>query len=146
MNTIAYATAGLLTSSLLLIPSALAQSQESQGQGTKAGSYEAGYQDGMRTAREKYAQEIMERMRERSQTDEEEDEERPADGAHFRLIRGDARLDVRCSSEDSTEKCVEAAIALLDHISMERKEMQAKAKPQPPAPGAPLPPPTPRRE
>ena len=143
MKTVAYAAAGLLTS-LLLVPAACAQSQADQSQGPNPGSYDTGYQDGMRAAREKYAADIIERMRGRSENGEDEDEDSSDSGAHFRLIRGNARLDVKCGSEDSTEKCVESAIMLMDRAGVERRE--AKAAPQPPAAGSSAPAPAPKRQ
>jgi hypothetical protein len=67
-------------------------------------------------------------------------------GARFKLSHGNNQIDVRCSKSDSTEDCVNAAIILMDHIAMERREIQAKAAPQPPIPGAPNPPPAPQRQ
>ena len=142
MKTVTYAAAGLLGSYLLLVPPASAQ-QGDQSLGAGPRSYEAGYQDGLRAAREKYAGEILERVKGRSETGEDEDED-DSSGAHFRLIRGNARLDVKCSSEEPTEKCVESAILLMDHAGIETRE--AKAAPKPPVPGAPLPPPAPPRQ
>lgn len=70
--------------------------------------------------------------------------EKSAKGAHFEFVRGNARIDVTCAPRDSTEDCVDAAITLMDHIAMEKKEMaQAKAPQQPIPPGAPPPPPPP---
>jgi hypothetical protein len=96
----------------------------------------------MRDAREKFAAEMADRMRGRGQSAEDEDEGGGGaeSAAQFRLVRGNSRIYVRCSPQDSADKCIEAAIVRMDHIAPERREMQAKAAPQRPAPGAPTPP------
>jgi hypothetical protein len=37
-------------------------------------------------------------------------------GAHFRLQRGDARIDIRCGDNEPIGACVEAAGRLLDKV------------------------------
>ncbi len=63
----------------------------------------------------------------------------PAKGTHFEFERGDARIEVRCSPQETAEDCVTAAITLLDRVEM----AHAKAVQQPAAPvtAPPAPPP-----
>lgn len=40
----------------------------------------------------------------------------PPKGAHFRLERGDARIDVKCADEDSMKACADITLQLLDKL------------------------------
>ncbi|WP_415623907.1 hypothetical protein, partial [Methylobacterium mesophilicum] len=41
----------------------------------------------------------------------------PPKGAHFRLERGDARIDVKCADEDSMKACADITLQLLDKLA-----------------------------
>ncbi len=134
MKTIAYALGGVLASALLCLDPAAAQPMAGMPGGPPPGPYEAGFQDGIRMA--------MAHMQGGGETmgHMEGSGEKTGSAAQFEFIRGNAKIEVKCAPRDTTEVCVKAAIALMDHIAVEKKEM-AEMKPAP-LPGA-LPPPPP---
>ncbi|MER2218595.1 hypothetical protein [Methylobacterium brachiatum] len=40
----------------------------------------------------------------------------PPKGAHFRLERGDTRIDVKCADEDSMKACADITLQLVDKL------------------------------
>ena len=54
-------------------------------------------------------------------------------GAHFRFVRGDARIDIQCPANQSLKDCVDAASTLIDKVAN-------MGPPPPPPPGQPRPP------
>lgn len=137
MKTIVCAAASLLTSSLLLACPVSAQTQESpeaaQAPAPAPSVYETGFQDGMRAA-VAYFEEHMKSMH-----GAEESGGEPGGGPRVRLAKGNAMIALKCSADDSTEDCVNAAIILLDHAAGEKKET-AQAKTPAQGPGTPPPP------
>ena len=55
-------------------------------------------------------------------------------GAHFRFVRGDARIDIQCPANQPLKDCVDAASTLIDKVAH-------MGPPPPPPPGGPKSPP-----
>lgn len=128
MKTIAYAAAGLLTSALFVASPASAQMAETPAPAQN--HYEIGMHDGMSGDMDEDA--MMEHMKKMH----EGMEGKSASGPVVRLVRGDAKLFLKCAADDSTEDCVNSAMVLLDHVTGQKKET-AQAKTEQGKPAAP---------
>ncbi len=150
-----YAAASLLPASLLLACPASAQMQGSPERGTaqSPGStgYDAGFEDGLRAAMahinamvgsrgEGREHEMMGHMKGmHDMAGHEETGGEAGNGPSVKLVRGNARIALKCAADDSTEDCVNAAIVLLNHAAA-KEPAQAPQQPQPAPAPAPTPP------
>ena len=64
-------------------------------------------------------------------------------GPHVVLLRGNAKIVLKCAARDSTTDCVNAAIVLLNHTAEKDETTRAKSSQQPQAAPSPAPAPTP---
>jgi hypothetical protein len=162
MKSTYYAAATLLSATLLLACPALAQTQESTERGTAAPSgstdYDTGFEDGRRAAMshmgamtrpraEGSGQEMTEHKGSMSGMMEHmggmhrmAGHEDAGNGPRVTILRGNAKIILKCSASDSTKDCVSAAIILLNHTAEKCETEKAKAPQEPQPAPAPAPP------
>lgn len=128
MKAIVFATGGVLASTLLFVTPSYAQPEGSNGNNGSPSAYEDRHYDwSSKTAN-----------RNHGRGHEDFDEGPQEGGSHFRLVQGNNKIDIQCSPEEFAEFCVNAAIILMDHVALERKQMaEAKGGKQPPPPPPP---------
>ena len=161
MKSFAHAAASLLAASFLLAGPASAQMQgpsEAGADSPHGPGYDAGFQDGLRaamahidsmvqargggsdhemTGQMGHMQKMMEHMEGmRGMAGH------GGAGPHVMLLRGNAKIVLKCAARDSTTDCVNAAIVLLNHAA-ENETARAKSPQQPQAVPNPAPAPTP---
>lgn len=161
MKSVAYAAASLLAASFLLAGPASAQMQgTSEAEADSHGpGYDAGFEDGLRAAMPSTGSKVqpgagdsdremnghmahMRKMKERMEGMRGM-AGRGAPGPHVVLLRGNAKIVLKCAARDSTTDCVNAAIVLLNHAAEKDETARPKSPQQPQAAPSPAPAPAP---
>jgi hypothetical protein len=157
MKSVCYAAASLLAASFFLTGPASAQMQgpsEAGADSPHGAGYDAGFQDGLHAAMTRIGSMVG------------SDHEMTGHMAHMHkmmghmegmhgmagdggagpkvvLLRGDAKIVLKCAARDTTTDCVNAAIELLNHTAEKDETTQAKSPQLPQAAPGPAPAPTP---
>ncbi len=162
MKSVCYAAASLLAASFLLTGPASAQMQgpsEAGADSPHGAGYDAGFQDGLRAA----MADIDSMVQARGGGSDHEMTGHMAHmhkmmehmegmhgmaghggaGPHVVLLRGNAKIVLKCAARDSTTDCVNAAIVLLNHTAEKDETTRAKSPQQPQAAPSAAPAPTP---
>ncbi len=162
MKSVCYAAASLLAASFLLAGPASAQMQgpsEAEADSPHGPGYDAGFQDGLRaamahidsmvqargggsdhemTGHMAHMHKMMEHMEGMHGM-----AGHGGGGPHVMLLRGNAKIVLKCAARDSTTDCVNAAIVLLNHATEKDETARAKSPQQPQTAPSPAPAPAP---
>jgi hypothetical protein len=163
MKSVCYAAASLLAASFLLTGPASAQMQgpsEAGADSPHGAGYDAGFQDGLRAAMTRIGSMVqpgaegsdhemtghmahMHKMMGQMEDMHGMAEHHGGAGPKVVLLRGNAKIVLKCAARDSTTDCVNAAIDLLNHTAEKDETTRAKSPQLPQAAPSPAPAPTP---